>query len=72
MHHADIIAELKKADYPAIKLANDLGVSRGYVSLIIHNKRRSKRVAKTIAAAINRDINVIWPGVYDDVNKEAA
>ena len=72
MHHADIIAELTKAGYPAAKVAGDLGFSRGYVSLVIHGDRKSLKIANKVAAVINKDVDIIWPGIYNiDARKVA-
>ncbi len=60
----DVIYRLKRAGYSQVRLARELGVTRGVVNDVIHGRGPSLRVAARIAAVIGEDIESIWPGRY--------
>lgn len=65
MHHADIIASLQKKGVSAAQVARNMNVSKAHVSMVIHGTTKSYRIARYIAAQIDRDVEEIWPGQYD-------
>ncbi len=64
MHKADIQAKLRKAGYSQAKIAADLGVTKGAVSLVISGHSKSANVARAIAEVTGVPVNKLWPGVY--------
>lgn len=67
MHYADIIAALKKADSSVSQIAGDMGVSLPTVSMVIHGKVTSRRVAHRISHVTGIPMTRLWPGRYPDV-----
>ncbi|HSH71563.1 MAG TPA: helix-turn-helix domain-containing protein [Methylophilaceae bacterium] len=74
MHPADINAALQKAKKSQAAIARSLVVSHNAVSLVIHNRTKSTRIAKAISRATGISIHKLWPGRYakDDELKNAA
>lgn len=66
MHPADIQSELKKAGLTQRYIADELAISEVTVSTVISGRVTSKRIASFIAEKINKDIDVIWPGRYQE------
>ncbi len=64
MHPADIQAALIKSGYSQARIASDLEVSHNAVSLVIHGRTKSARIAKEIAKLTKIPLNVLWPGRY--------
>lgn len=61
MHYADIIAALHKAKHPPSKVADELGVNRSAVSMVIHGKSSSYNIASFISAVTKIPLNTLWP-----------
>lgn len=66
MHPADIQAALIKAGSNQVRIAKTLGVSNNAVSIVIHGRMTSLRIARTIATVTGISINKLWPGCYID------
>lgn len=66
MHPMDIITALHKSGNPPAKVARDLSISPSAVSQIIHNKKRSRRVAVYISGITGLSLNALWDNTYDD------
>lgn len=64
MHHADIKAELTKAGYSGKRIARQLRLRPSTVSMVIHSKGKSSRVAKKIGSILGKPPSQIWPGRY--------
>lgn len=65
MHPADINAALIKRGYTQTRIAELVGATQAFVSNVVHNRTKSRPVANAIAAAIDKPVNEIWPGVYE-------
>lgn len=66
MHHADIKASIEKAGFTQKALAERIGISEAFLSLVIRGDRRSLRVARALSEALGLPIGRLWPGVYGD------
>ena len=64
MHPADIQAALIKAGYNQAKIASDLNVSHNAVSLVIHGRTKSARIAKHVSKLTKLPLSILWPGRY--------
>ena len=64
MHWADIMCAIHKAGTTPAQIAKDEDVDRSTVSLVIHGKRTSHKVAYAIAAATGIPTEKMWPGRY--------
>lgn len=65
MHYADIIAALKKAGQPPVRIARHMDVTPSMVSQVIRGKSTSRRVAEHISSVIGLPISTLWPGLYE-------
>lgn len=61
MNPFDIIASLRKEGFTLTDIAELSGVSVSLVSRVIHGTRRSKAVARIVAARLHRPVDEIWP-----------
>lgn len=66
MHAADIKAGLQKAGVKMREIAQELEISETTVSQVIYGRSSSYRVAKRIASHLNKSVNDIWPGRYEN------
>lgn len=66
MHPADINAALIKAGSNQARIAEALSVSNNAVSIVIHGRMKSLRIANAIATTTGISINKLWPGRYSD------
>ena len=64
MHPVDIRAALIKAGTSQAGIAEQLSVSHNAVSLVVHGRTKSSRIARAIAKATGISIHVLWPGRY--------
>ncbi|WP_368648921.1 helix-turn-helix domain-containing protein [Castellaniella ginsengisoli] len=62
----ELIYRLKRAGHTQVSLAQELGVSRGVVNDVIHDRGASLRVASHIAAVVGVDVDQLWPDRYKD------
>ncbi|WP_157787525.1 helix-turn-helix domain-containing protein [Pusillimonas noertemannii] len=60
----ELIYRLKRAGHTQVSLARELGVTRGVVNDVIHDRKSAFRVAKCIAEIVGADIDALWPGRY--------
>lgn len=68
----DIKYSLSKRGLSQTDVADSLGVSVVSVHLVISGERTSHRIATHIASALDKTIDEIWPGRYDDSLRRAA
>jgi len=71
MHYADINAALHKARKPPAQLARELEVPRSNVSMVIHGKAKSRRIANRIAKITGLSVDELWPGKYSRASKSS-
>jgi len=64
MHPADIIACLTKVGHRPAKLARDLGVTGNAVSMVIHKRIASQKIANRISQVTGKSLEELWPGKY--------
>ena len=64
MHPADITAALIKAGTSQASIASELDVSHNAVSLVVHGRTKSSRIASAISKATGISIQTLWPGRY--------
>lgn len=64
MHPADINAALIKAGSNQARIAESLGVSNNAVSIVIHGRMKSLRIAMAISKITSLSIHTLWPGRY--------
>lgn len=64
-----IKAEMALRGITGRRLAREIGVTETWVSLVIHGKRKSDRVRRAIAKALNARVEDLWP---NDNHKRAA
>ncbi|MEW6314749.1 MAG: helix-turn-helix domain-containing protein [Pseudomonadota bacterium] len=70
MHPADIQAALLKAGTNQSRIAGGLRVSHNAVSLVIHGRGKSFRIAKAISRATGIPVNTLWPGRYQTPHRQ--
>jgi len=61
-------AYMKGAGVNVQQIADQLGVTHGFVSQVIHGVRTTKYVREAISKAVNKPVSDLWP----DEQKEAA
>lgn len=61
MNILDLTYELRKNGYTQQKLADEIGVSRGFVNHVIHGRKSSPDLEARIAKIIGKDPAAIWP-----------
>jgi transcriptional regulator with XRE-family HTH domain len=66
MHTADIKAAIQKSDFTQTQIAEEMGVSKTAVWLVIHGRSHSLRIAKRISEVTGHSIDDLWPGAYLD------
>lgn len=44
-----------------VDIAREAGVSRTWVSLVLHGHKRSKKVERAIAQAVGKPVEELWP-----------
>lgn len=59
-----IKAELAVRDWPPVRIAAHLGVTRSAVTRVIYGQCRSRRIANEIARVVGKPAREIWPGYY--------
>lgn len=64
MHPEDIKAAIRKNGSSQAEIARSLRVSATTVSLVIHGRSTSKRVARKIASIAGLPPSQLWPGKY--------
>jgi len=64
MHPADIRAALNKSGKSQTQLAEELGVSDNAISLVIHGRSKSFRIARAISKITGLSVHILWPGRY--------
>lgn len=69
MHPADIRAALTKSGKNQTQIAEELGVSHNAVSLVIHGRSKSFRIAKAISKITGLSVHILWPGRYTPRNQ---
>ena len=52
---------MKGAGVNVQQIADQLGVTHGFVSQVIHGVRSTKYVREAIAAAVNKSVHELWP-----------
>lgn len=63
MQAAEIIEALQSADISCSELAEALDVSAAAVSQVINRKSRSTKIARGIAAVLNRPVQDVFPDI---------
>ncbi len=53
--------EFIKKNTSGFAIARKIGVTRGAVYLVIHGKRKSRRIQQAIADAIDMQVKDLWP-----------
>lgn len=66
MHPADIQAAIRKTGSNQAEIAARLGLTEAAVSLVIHSRSKSRRIADAIADITGLSLKKLWPGVYED------
>lgn len=66
MHPELLKAAIRIRGYRLQDVARAAGVSPSAVSLVVHNKRRSVRVARKICEIARLDPEKVWPGRYPE------
>nr|WP_241020161.1 helix-turn-helix domain-containing protein [Burkholderia sp. Ac-20345] len=66
MHPEDIKASIRKANSSPARIARELDISRNAVSLTIHGRSKSIRVARRICEVAGLDPEAAWPGCYPE------
>lgn len=66
MHPAEIKAALELMGYSQSKIAEECGVTRSAVSMIVNGRGRSQQVEKHIAELLRRPRGDIWPLWYPE------
>lgn len=64
MHPSDVKAEMEKKRITQRQIADELGVCQQAVSLVLHGRTSSMRIARRIAKAVGKSPAEIWPGKY--------
>ncbi len=67
----DIIYLLRKAEFPASKIAEELGITVQTVSSVIHAATKSTRVASKVAEILGKTPHEIWPDKYPPPDTES-
>lgn len=60
MHPEQVKAEVRKAGFTQIAIAEELGVTGTTVSQVIRGVTNSARIKNRIAQIINKPVNQIW------------
>lgn len=61
MNTLELTYELRRNGYTQQKLADEFGVSRGFVNHVIHGRKSSPDLEARIAGIIGRDPATVWP-----------
>jgi lambda repressor-like predicted transcriptional regulator len=64
MHPFDITAALRKAGSSTVKVALATGLSRPYVSLVIHSRVRKEPIEREVSRATGISLAELWPDWY--------
>lgn len=64
MHPEDIKAAIRKSGSTQAEIARALRLTPTTVSLVIHGRSTSSRVAKKIASVTGLPPSQLWPGKY--------
>jgi putative transcriptional regulator len=70
MHPEQIKAEIRMRGTTPAALAVQLRVSQVSVSNVIHQRSKSRRIAKAISLLIRKPASELWPGVYEDTKNK--
>jgi len=66
MHPAEIKAALEIQGYSQAKIAEECGVQRSTVSMVVNGRGRSQQVEQRIAAVLRKSLGEVWPHWYDE------
>jgi lambda repressor-like predicted transcriptional regulator len=66
LHPADIQAAIRKAGQTQAEIARALDVQEAAVSLVVHGRSKSRRVAQEISRVTGIPLTRLWPGAYED------
>lgn len=65
MHPAEIKAALEIQGYSQSAIADECGVQRSTVNMVVNGKGRSQKVEERIATVLRKSLGEIWPHWYD-------
>lgn len=57
----EVKAELVRKDIKQIEIARKLQVSGAMISLVVSGKKKSERIRKVIASALDMRVEELWP-----------
>ena len=72
MHPENIKAAIRIRGKTAASIADELGVSRAMVSLVINGAAKSSRVAEHISALLGESVESLWPEKSANLRRKKA
>lgn len=61
----DILRELWLREVTQTEIAKKCGVTHTMIHQVIYGKSKSRRIQKEIAGIINKDVNEVWPQIWN-------
>lgn len=61
----DILRELWLREVTQKEIAKKCGVSHTMIHQVIYGKSKSRRIQKEIAGIIGKDVNEVWPRIWN-------